>query len=306
MSPVPGARPFLKWAGGKRQLLPELLRRTPSSFRRYHEPFVGGGAMFFALAERGLYRRHGARLCDINPELINAYTTVRDRVETLIVLLASFQNDEAFYYRVRAQDPRALDPIQRAARLIYLNKTCFNGLFRENRSGHFNVPYGHYKSPLICAPEDLRAASRALRGVAIELSAFDELEHAAQPGDFVYCDPPYAPTSRTASFTTYSSGGFTDEDQARLGRLVERLGARGVSVLLSNSAVPLTYATYRALRVEHVAAKRAINCRGDRRGEVAELLVSAGPLAVELERRSPALQGTVVPPVPAQPLYAVA
>ena len=291
-----GPRPFLKWAGGKRQLLPELLARLPAGLAgsagrgalsgcRYHEPFVGGGALFFALSGRGVIAPGSARLADINPELINAYQVVRDRVETLIVLLEAFRNEEEFFYEVRSQKTCALDPVQRAARLIYLNKTCFNGLFRENRRGHFNVPYGHYATAHFCAANELRAASRALRGVAIEVSPFESLAEQARPGDFVYCDPPYAPRSRTASFTSYSSGGFDEAAQKRLADLIVELGERGVSVLLSNSAVPFTRTLYERCHVEQIYAKRAINSRGDRRGPVPELLVATGPLATELQRR---------------------
>lgn len=279
-------RPFVKWAGGKRQLLPELLSRLPRSFRRYHEPFVGGGALFFALRARQLLPQ-GARLADINPELVNAYQIVRDRVETLIVLLGAFRNEEDFYYEIRAQDPLQLDPVQRAARLLYLNRTCFNGLFRENRDGRFNVPFGRYRNLQILRENDLRAASRALRGICIEQDSFDALSDCAQPGDFVYFDPPYAPLSRTASFTTYSRGGFDDTAQRRLGALVRELGARGVHVLLSNSSAPIIYDIYDhpELHVEQVLASRAINSRADRRGKVAEVLVAAGPHVASLRRR---------------------
>lgn len=285
ISPAKGGRggdvvppqPFLKWAGGKRQLLPQLLARMPASFRRYHEPFLGGGALFFALAASGHPGARGACLSDVNPELVNAYTIVRDQVETLIHLLGAFRNEEDFYYEVRAQDPRRLEPVQRAARLIYLNKTCFNGLFRENRNGHFNVPFGRYRNPLICAPNELRAASRALRGAHIERRPFTDALGAAEAGDFVYCDPPYAPVSRTASFTTYSGGGFDEAEQRRLAERVRELGASGVHVLVSNSWVPLTQELYDGLRVEQVLAGRAINSRGDRRGKVPELLAAAGP-----------------------------
>ena len=287
------ARPFLKWAGGKRQLLPEILSRLPNRFTGYHEPFVGGGALFFALAERGLLanspKKLGngrARLADINADLVNAYQVVRDSVETLIHLLGQFRNEEVFYYEVREQDPKQLDPVQRAARLLYLNKTCFNGLFRENRKGQFNVPFGHYRDPQFVRPNDLRAASRALSGVTIERAGFESLAERAQAGDFVYLDPPYAPVSRTASFTSYSAGGFDDAAQEKLGQLVRDLGNRGVSVLLSNSAVPFTRQLYAGLHVEEVLASRAINSRGDRRGKVPELLVAAGPLAEELGSRS--------------------
>ncbi|MCS6912804.1 MAG: DNA adenine methylase [Myxococcota bacterium] len=272
--------PFLKWAGGKRQLLPELLRRVPSlRSGRYFEPFVGGGALFFALQQRGLLGRRGARLSDINADLINCYLMVRDQVEPLIQLLSRHRNEETYYYAVRAQDPRTLDPVQRAARLIYLNKTCFNGLFRENRHGLFNVPFGHYARPRFCDPEALRAASYALRGVAIEHSSFEEVEELAQPGDFVYFDPPYVPLSRTARFVQYSAGGFGPERQERLARCVATLAARGVSVLVSNSATPLVRGLYAGFLVEEVQANRAINSRGDRRGKVCELLIRAGPHA---------------------------
>lgn len=283
--PIAPARPFVKWAGGKRQLLPDLLHRVPHSFRHYHEPFVGGGALFFALTEQKRLETKAVRLTDINVELINTYRMVRDRVETLIALLSTFKNDEAFYYNIRSLDLQQLDSVQRAARFIFLNKTCFNGLFRENRKGQFNVPFGHYKQAQICAPNDLRAASQALRGVCLEVASFAEIAQACQPGDFVYCDPPYAPVSRTASFTAYNGGGFGDEDQQKLADVVRQLGQRGVQVLLSNSAVPLTYALYRDLHVEEVLARRAINSRGDRRGLVPELLVAAGPLASELSAR---------------------
>jgi DNA adenine methylase len=281
-------RPFVKWAGGKRQLLPALLRRLPANFRRYHEPFVGGGALFFAL--RGLGRLpHGARLADINPELVNAYQVVRDRVETLIVVLGTFRNEEDFYYEIRAQQPSQLDPVQRAARLLYLNRTCFNGLFRENRAGHFNVPFGRYRNPQFLRENDLRTASRALRGVTIEQGSFAELEQHVETGDFVYFDPPYAPLSRTASFTSYSRGGFDEAAQRSLGDLVRRLGERGVHVLLSNSSARLIYDIYAGddLHVEQILASRAINSRADRRGKVAELLIAAGPLVDEIRRPAP-------------------
>jgi DNA adenine methylase len=278
-------RPFVKWAGGKRQLLPALLRRLPANFRRYHEPFVGGGALFFAL--RGLGRLpHGARLADINPELVNAYQVVRDRVETLIVVLGTFRNEEDFYYEIRAQQPSQLDPVQRAARLLYLNRTCFNGLFRENRAGHFNVPFGRYRNPQFLRENDLRTASRALRGVTIEQGSFAELEQHVETGDFVYFDPPYAPLSRTASFTSYSRGGFDEAAQRSLGDLVRRLGERGVHVLVSNSSARLIYDIYAGddLHVEQILASRAINSRADRRGKVPELLIAAGPLVDEIRR----------------------
>lgn len=267
-------RPFVKWAGGKRQLLSALLHRVPGSFRAYHEPFVGGGALFFALFEQKRLSGKIARLTDINRELINAYQVVRDRVETLIALLSTFKNDQDFYYEIRALDPARLDAVQRAARFIFLNKTCFNGLFRENRKGQFNVPFGYYKNAQFCAPNDLRAASWALRNVCLEVASFVEIEQVCSPGDFVYFDPPYAPTSKTASFVAYNSSGFDEQAQRQLATLVRLLAERGVHVLLSNSSVPFTKQLYGGLRVETVAARRAINSCGEKRGSVEELLVS--------------------------------
>lgn len=270
--------PFLKWAGGKRQLLPELLRRTPDlSGARYHEPLLGGGALFFALKGSGRLGRRGARLTDINPELINSYQAVRDHVEALIKLLRTHKNDEDHYYKVRAQDPRRLDPVQRAARLIYLNKTCFNGLFRENQNGVFNVPFGRYARPRFCAEETLRAARDALRGVTIEVASFEEVTQAARRGDFIYFDPPYVPLSKTASFTRYSAGGFGEAAQARLALVAAHLAGRGVNVMLSNSVAPLVRELYAGFLVEEVQATRAINSRADRRGAITELLILAGP-----------------------------
>lgn len=276
---TPPPRPFLKWAGGKRQLLSELLPRLPATFGRYHEPFVGGGALFFALVEQGRLSPRGARLADINAELVNAYLVVRDRVETLIVLLGEFRNEESFYYQVRAQDPSLLDPVQRAARLLYLNRTCFNGLFRENRCGKFNVPFGRYRNPQFLRPNDLRVASQALRGVCIERGAFEDIEHLASPGDLVYFDPPYVPLTKTSSFTAYSRGGFDEQAQRRLAAQIDTLGQRGVHVVASNSSAQLVHQIYGALpvRIEPVLASRAINRCPDRRGKVTELLISAGP-----------------------------
>lgn len=270
--------PFLKWAGGKRQILPSLMQRTPDlSKARYHEPFVGGGALFFALREGGRLSRKGARLSDINPELVNSYQVVRDHVGPLIRALRRHKNEESHYYEVRALDPKELDPVQRAARLIYLNKTCFNGLFRENRHGHFNVPFGRYADPRFCAEDNLRAASAALQGVEIELQPFEAIAHTAKPGDFVYFDPPYMPVSRTSSFTRYSGPGFGEQAQIRLALLSASLAERGVNVLLSNSVAPLVQQLYQGFLIEEVRASRSINSKTDRRGKVSELLISAGP-----------------------------
>jgi len=266
------ARPFLKWAGGKTQLLAELLARVPSSFGRYHEPFVGSGALFFAI-------RAGARvkacLSDANGPLIEAYKAIRGDVDGVIAALGRHRNTETRFYRVRALDPAELPPAERAARLIYLNRTCFNGLYRENRSGRFNVPFGRYVRPRICNEANLRAVAHALRGVSIAQRGYATALRVAKPGDFVYFDPPYQPVSATASFTAYDRGGFGEADQRRLAEVFAELGSRGVRVMLSNSDTPLVRELYAAFRVDRVWAARAINSRGDRRGKVPEVIVVA-------------------------------
>lgn len=265
------ARPFLKWAGGKTQLLPELLARLPAEIRRYHEPFVGSGALFFALRARGLAAR--AYLSDANEPLVETYKAIRDDVEGVIAALARHRNEETHFYRVRDLDPSTLTPAERAARLIYLNRTCFNGLYRENRSGRFNVPFGRYARPRICNETNLRAVSSALKRVCISRRDYASVLDLAKPGDFVYFDPPYQPVSATSSFTSYDRHGFGEEDQRRLRDVFARLASRGVSVMLSNSDTPLVRELYAGFRIDRVWASRAINSKGDRRGKVAEVIV---------------------------------
>ena len=265
-------------AGSAAGATPRVRRRRPAWPRaRSPGPLGGGGALFSGPRAGGLLGRKGARLSDVNADLINCYVVVRDQVEPLVRLLQQHRNDEVYYYAVRALDPKQLDPVERAARLIYLNKTCFNGLFRENRHGIFNVPFGHYASPRFCDPGSLRAASAALQGVTIEQSSFEAAAQKCRRGDFVYFDPPYAPLSRTSSFVGYSAGGFGELQQTSLALCAAALAERGVDVLLSNSAAPLVQKLYGGFQVEEVQVGRAINSRGDRRGKISELLLSAGP-----------------------------
>lgn len=264
-------RPFLKWAGGKGRLLPELLARLPERFDAYHEPFVGGGALFFELHARGRLDR--AYLSDRNPVLVGTWQGVRDDVEAVIAKLRRHKNDPEHYYHVRAQDPARLSPAARTARILYLNRTCYNGLFRENRAGRFNVPYGRYVNPTICDADNLRAVSEALRGVDIAERPFDSVQELARPGDLVYFDPPYHPISPSSSFTSYHRTGFGPEDQEALRDVFAGLARRGVHVLLSNSDTPLIRDLYAGFRVDRVWAGRPINSRGDRRGKVAEVIV---------------------------------
>lgn len=269
LAPQVRARPFIKWAGGKTQLLPEILARFPSRFNRYFEPFLGGAAVFFALEPRK------AALSDINADLIGTYKALRDDLPGVIRHLAKHEATEEHYYAVRAQDPAGLSPAASAARFIYLNRTCFNGLYRVNRSGKFNVPFGRYKNPRICHEENLEAVSEALQDVDLRvMSAFDSARRARR-GDLVYFDPPYDPISPTASFTAYTSGGFGREQQVELAQLFTLLAKRGVHVVLSNSDTPFIRELYRDFEVSQVMARRAINARGSGRGAVAEVLVTS-------------------------------
>ena len=264
--PVP-ATPFVKWAGGKTSLLPELLKHVPDRLRRYHEPFVGGGALFFAVAPRR------AVLSDANGELIHCWRQVRDDVHGVLDALAGHAYERSRFEAVRALDPLRLPPAQRAARFIYLNKTCFNGLWRVNRAGRFNVPFGRYRNPTFYDPGLLLRASQALRGVQIFRAPFESSLQRALPGDFVYLDPPYDPVSLTSSFTSYTRDAFTWEDQKRLAAGCAALDRRGVRFLLSNSATPRIRALYRGFEQRVVRAPRHISCKGEGRGRVEELLV---------------------------------
>lgn len=266
-----GPRPFLKWAGGKTQLLDRLLERLPSTFRAYHEPFAGSGALFFALAAQG--RLAKAYLSDNSPALMDTYLAVRDDVEAVIRRLKRHRHEKEYYYRLRAADPDKLPLYQRAARLIYLNKTCYNGLYRENKQGQFNVPFGQYKNPKICDADNLRAVSVVLQGVRIERRHYLSVMRRARPGDFVYFDPPYHPRSRTASFTAYDRNGFTEADQHTLRDAFAELARRGVQVMLSNSDTPLVRELYADFNIDRVYATRPINSKGNRRGKIAELII---------------------------------
>jgi len=240
----------------------------------YYEPFVGGGAVFFSLAAQGRFQR--AVLSDRNEDLVLVYQVIKDDVEALIRSLKKHRHDREEYYRVRAQVPTL--PIKRAARVIYLNKTGFNGLYRVNRSGQFNVPFGSYTNPTICDERNLRAAAVALAKARVVCRDFEATTRKAKPGDVVYFDPPYVPVSTTSSFAEYDRHPFTLDEQRRLVREFKRLAALGVYALLSNSDTPETRELYAGLHVECVEAKRPINSNPRRRGPIPELLVSNLPL----------------------------
>jgi DNA adenine methylase len=264
-------KPVLKWAGGKSRLLPHLLRLIPDNFAAYHEPFIGGGALFFRLVSQG--RAQQVFLSDVNPSLIDVYLALRDCIDEVVEILRGHVYERDYFYRIRALDPNDLTLAARAARIIYLNKTCYNGLFRENRSGQFNVPFGRYKNPTICDEPNLRAASRALQGVDIARRNFATVLDVARAGDFVYFDPPYHPLSSTANFTAYDRKGFGLDDQRQLRDVFAALGERGVRVLLSNSDTPFIRELYQGFAIEQVFAARAVNSKANGRGKVAEVIV---------------------------------
>ncbi len=274
----PRFRPILKWAGGKSRLVPLILSRLPRQIGTYYEPFVGGAAVFFALAADKRFKR--AVLGDKNRDLIDVYKGVKTDVEAVILLLGEYarRHDEDTYYATRELDPTTLDLAERAARLLYLNKTGYNGLYRVNRSGKFNVPFGRYDNPKICNEPRLRAASDALRqrGVSIKVADFEQLSARAEPGDAVYFDPPYVPLTKTASFTGYHSESFGVDEHQRLADAFASLTQRKVAAVLSNSGGKETRKLYEqdGVEVEKVLVSRPINSKASARGAVAELVVS--------------------------------
>ena len=271
------AKPFLKWAGGKGRLAPLIRERAPE-FTRYHEPFLGAGAVYFELQAVGV---PAALLSDGNGELVEAFTVVRDEVDALVADLGDLARRYGgrpaaaradYYYGVRADQPAG--SVARAARLIFLNKTCYNGLYRVNREGRFNVPHGRYRDPRILDEAGLREASAALAGAAIEGLDFEAACARALAGAFVYLDPPYQPLSTTANFTSYTSADFGPDDQRRLRDVFDDLTARGVAALLSNSEHPEICKLYAAYTIEQVPMGRAINSNGKGRASIDELLIS--------------------------------
>jgi DNA adenine methylase len=297
------ARPLLKWAGGKRQLLPVLRRYYPAQFNRYWEPFLGSAAVFFDLVARGLLDDCGATLIDHNRDLIACYRAVRDWPDEIVHELRRLARDHErrgadAYYDVRNNrfntqraglqraadaEPLTYSP-ELAAMFIYLNRTGYNGLFRLNASGEFNVPAGRYTNPRICDEQNLRRVSAALgrAGIALEHRRFDALVNSARAGDFLYFDPPYAPLSKTARFTHYTAEGFGSEDQKRLREVLIVLAKRGCHVVMSNSTAPDIAALYEGdqevtsagLRCHRVPARRAINSKATARGTVTEFIIT--------------------------------
>lgn len=268
------SKPFLKFVGGKRQLLPQLLPFLPRSFNRYYEPFVGGGALFFALRSAG-YSNY-AVLGDVNSRLVRTYRGVQSGVEKVIEGLKFMPYDKEEFQNARDMKP---DEMKRdtdvAVWMIYLNKSCFNGLYRVNKAGQFNVPFGRYTNPTICDAEGLRSASEALQGVGLRVGDFEANIQGVAKGDVVYFDPPYVPVSTTSNFTGYSKEGFTFDDQKRLRDTAARLKKLGVTVILSNADVPAVRELYsKGFEIHAVTARRNINSKGGSRGSVGEVIVT--------------------------------
>lgn len=262
------ATPFLKWVGGKRSIINELKSRMPEKYNEYYEPFIGGGALFFEMLPKK------AHISDANLDLIITYKVIQQDVEKLIEVLKKHQKHhcEEYYYMVRAKHHQD-DPIEIAARMIYLNKTCFNGLWRVNKKGEFNTPMGKYANPGICQEDNLRACSRALNGASIEYKDYAKIE--PKKGDFVYFDPPYHPTNST-SFTAYSMFDFTEKDQQNLADFCKELHKKGVHIMLSNSNTPFIQELYKSniFKIAIVNAPRLVNCKPNGRNSVEEVLIT--------------------------------
>lgn len=309
------AKPFLKWAGGKNQLLDEFLIRFPNGLKtdeinKYIEPFIGGGAVFFDVAQR--FDLDDCYIFDINEELILTYKVIKNNMAELIEVLKNFEskylgfdgeNRQLFYYEIREQFNQNKikidfgeynrDWIERAAQIIFLNKTCFNGLFRVNSKGGFNVPFGKYKNPKILNEDNLERASRLLNKTNIYVGDFTECEPFVDNHTFVYFDPPYRPLNLSSSFTSYSKDNFNDKDHIRLANFYKLLDSKGAKLMLSNSDpknenvddefLDELYSDY---NIERVPARRAINCNGEKRGAISELIVTNYEIKVPMLSRN--------------------
>ena len=264
-------RPFVKWAGGKRQLISELRARLPWNYKKYFEPFIGGGALLFSLQPTS------GCIWDISEELINVFNVVKNELEPLIKELKQHVYEKDYYYRIRAvdrsDDYKSWSSVQRAARFIYLNKSCYNGLYRVSSKGYFNVPFGKYTNPTILDEDNLRACNTVLQPIDIRVGGFEEVEEIATSEDLVYFDPPYVPLNETSNFTAYTAGGFDSGMQQKLFELCCRLDERKVKFMLSNSSSQIVKDLYAKFRVETVYAQRAVNSKASKRGPIAEVII---------------------------------
>jgi len=272
-------QPFLKWVGGKRALLTQLLEKFPKEFENYHEPFLGGGALFFELYSQGLLKGKKVYLSDINSELINTYNVVKNNPHELISGLENFkeQHNKEFYYKIRALDREddflKMSALERATRFIYLNKTCFNGLYRVNKKGYFNTPIGSYKNPNIADYDTILSASEALQNATISNKTFSEVINNVNKNDLVYFDPPYYPLNVTSNFTSYSENDFLDDKQKELFDLFEELDKKNCFVLHSNSDTNFIKNLYQQHDIHFVQANRFINSKSNGRGKINEVLI---------------------------------
>lgn len=270
-------KPVVKWVGGKRQLMSDIKRHLPENFNSYYEPFIGGGAVLFNIQPSKAF------ISDTNAELINLYRVIRDTPQELLKDLQTHLNEEEYFYDLRSKDRNEdiwnrMTEIQRASRLIFLNKTCFNGLYRVNNSGEFNAPFGRYKNPRIADDVTINAVSKYFNSSDTKIlhGDYQAAVTTAQKGDFVYFDPPYDPVSQSANFTGYTSGGFDRTEQTRLKEVCDHLTKKNVHILVSNSATDFIKTLYSSnkYKVSEIKARRAINSNGKDRGEVAEVLIS--------------------------------
>ena len=263
--------PIVKWVGGKRQLMFELLKNRPKSYNRYFEPFIGGGALFFELQPENAY------ISDMNDELINLYSVVRDNVYELISDLNKHEVSKEYFLEIRNLDRtdeyKNLSNVQRASRFIYLNRTCFNGLYRVNSQGQFNVPFGNYKNPKIVDENNLLNCSELLKNTEIKCADFSEILTKVKKGDFVYFDPPYVPLNETSSFTSYTKDGFDMDMQFKLREVCDELDSMGVMFMLSNSDTKFVNELYSNYEIKKVFASRAVNANAEGRGKITEVLV---------------------------------
>ncbi|MCR5317172.1 MAG: DNA adenine methylase [Treponema sp.] len=288
------AKPFIKWVGGKSQLLEEIREKYPSKIERYCEPFVGGGAVLFDILSR--FQPKKVLINDINRELINTYAQIKNNCEGMISQLSEIQHiykthttegKKDFYYEKRNRynelklNCNEQDNLEKAALFIFLNKTCFNGLYRVNSKGFFNVPFNNAKNPLLCDKENLLACSELLQNVEIKAGDYKECKYFIDKKTFVYIDPPYRPLSQTAAFTSYSEKGFSDKEQVELGNFIKEISSKGAKIVASNSDPKNTDADdnffddlYSSFEIERVSASRMVNSNAKKRGAISELLIS--------------------------------
>ncbi len=264
-------KPVLKWVGGKRQLISDIQKNLPSNYNSYFEPFIGGGALFFHL------KKTGCHINDFNEDLVNVYEVVKKQPHKLIASLKEHKNTEEHYYETRALDRNSefskMSAVEKASRFIFLNRTGFNGLYRVNRSGQNNVPFGKYENPQIVNADNILACSKLLKETIITNGDFENIKGSIKKGDLVYFDPPYIPISKTSSFTSYTSEGFSTNEQQRLRIFCDYIDSIGAYFLLSNSSAEEVKVLYDGYRIQKVTANRAINCKSNGRGKVGELLI---------------------------------